>query len=344
MKIVFSWNELPVYGARLIKAGIDNSNYHISVIATPPTIPIKGMEDILEQKLLWIDKKGVSRWHELNMEVPDFFFQAGWYVESFVSLGKEVKEKGGKVILLSDNCMKNSLRQWLGSIYYRLILNKYFDGVWVPGKSGMRLFNFFGVENDKIFDGLYGIDPISFPVGESLEKRNKSFIFVGKLTNEKGIPQLIRVFKLFHQNHPDWCLIIYGNGPLYNELLNIDGIFLNEFSQPPEISEAMRNSRFFILPTLTDHWPLVINEAALSGCGLILSNRVGNIPEFLGTENGYIYQVEDDKDLLQCMENAATISVDKLKVIAFESRTLGEKYSPIYWSQQFKKIIYNFTK
>jgi len=282
MNIVISWNELPAYGARLIKAGIDNSNHTIDVIATIPTIPIKGMDEIIGQKINWIESSTIYKWSDLGMEIPDIFFQAGWYIESFVNLGKQVKKNGGKVILLSDNCWKNTIRQWVGSLYYRLIYKNYFDAVWVPGKSGIRLMNFYGVEKDKIYDGLYGIDPISFPVGMSLGNRPKSFIFVGKLTNEKGVPQLISVFNEFYKTHPDWTLYIFGNGPLYKDIINLKGIVVNEFSQPSEISKAMANSRFLILPTLTDHWPLVVNEAALSGCGLILSNRVGNKSEFVG--------------------------------------------------------------
>ena len=342
MKIVFSWNELPAYGARLIKAGIDNSNYTIDVIATIPTIPIKGMDEIIGQKINWIDSRTIYKWSDLGLEIPDIFFQAGWYIASFVNLGKQVKNNGGKVILLSDNCWKNTMRQWVGSIYYRLIYKNYFDGVWVPGKSGIRLMNFYGVKKDTIFNGLYGIDPISFPVGKSLVNRPKSFIFVGKLINEKGIPQLIRVFNDFYKNYPDWRLYIYGNGPLYSNLLNLGGIFVNEFCQPHEISKAMQNSRFLILPTLTDHWPLVVNEAALSGCGLILSDRVGNKSEFVGKNNGIVYEVEQDKDLLLKMILMANQSDEILNQISKESRMLGENYTPTYWSFQFNNILEKF--
>ncbi len=344
MKIVFSWNELPAYGARLIKSGIDCSNYTVDVIATIPTIPIKGMDEILGQKINWIESRTIYTWSDLGLEIPDIFFQAGWYIESFVNLGKQVKKNGGKVILLSDNCWKNTIRQWIGSIYYRLIYKNYFDGVWVPGKSGIRLMNFYGVKKDQLFDGLYGIDPKSFPVGISLENRPKSFIFVGKLTNEKGIPQLIRVFKEFYQNHPDWNLYIFGNGPLYEDLINIKGIIVNEFCQPFEISKAMANSRFLILPTLTDHWPLVVNEAALSGCGLILSDRVGNKSEFVGKNNGIVYKVKQDRDLLFAMEAMTKLSDNQLNKITKESKMLGENYTPNYWSSQFNNIVKKFKK
>jgi len=344
MNIIFSWNELPAYGARLIREGVDNSNHNIGVIATRPTIPIKGMDEILEKKINWIESDTIYKWSDLGLEIPDFFFQAGWYIKSFVNLGKQVKKNGGRIILLSDNCWKNTIRQWFGSIYYRVLYKNYFDGVWVPGKSGLRLMNFYGVKKDQLFDGLYGIDPVSFPVGISLEYRSKSFIFVGKLTKEKGIPQLIRVFNDFYKIHPDWNLYIFGNGPLYKDLINFKGIIVNKFCQPSEISKAMANSRFLILPTLTDHWPLVVNEAALSGCGLILSNRVGNKSEFVGKKNAIVYKVKRDIDLLFAMDAMTKLTDNQLNQITKESRMLGESYTPSYWSLQFNKIVEKFKK
>ena len=121
MRISISWNELPSYGAKLISEGIKDFNADITIVATRPTVPIKGMDEILDNKICWIEKKGIKKWKDIGLETPQIFFQAGWYIESFISLGKEVKSKGGKIILLSDNCWKNSLRQWLGSIYYRIM-------------------------------------------------------------------------------------------------------------------------------------------------------------------------------------------------------------------------------
>jgi glycosyltransferase involved in cell wall biosynthesis len=343
MRIVVSWNELPVYGAKLINAGLSIPGITVHVVATKPTIPIFGMDEILEGKIIWIEKEQLVTWADLNLEIPDLFFQAGWYINSFMFLGKQVKDNQGKVILLSDNCWKNSLRQWIGSVYYRLKRNSNFDGAWVPGKSGLKFMLILGLKRNVIFTGLYGIDPIDFPQGLSLETRPKTFLFVGQLIERKGISQLIRVFCHFKRDHPDWNLIVIGDGPMRSTLDKVDGIILKSFAQPQEISNTMRNSRFLILPSLEDHWPLVVNEASLSGCGLILSNKIGNISEFIGSINGIVFDVKQDKELLTCMKTMASQSNYNLNQIWQESRFLGSRFTPKNWANQLESIIKNFN-
>ena len=91
-----------------------------------------------------MDQEGYKfGWKDLGLKIPDIYFQAGWYKKSFSNLGKEVKQNGGKVVLLSDNSFKNTLRQKIGSIIYRIKYLNNFDAIWVPGKLGVKLMKFF---------------------------------------------------------------------------------------------------------------------------------------------------------------------------------------------------------
>lgn len=340
MKIAFTWNELPAYGARLLRSGIQELNEPVEIVATKPIVPIKGMDEILGQKIHWIEKKSIISWEQLGIPIPDLFFQAGWYIDSFISLGNEVKQNGGKVILLSDNCWKNSWRQWGGALIYRLKYRRYFDAVWVPGASGAFLMKFLGVDPKRIYQGLYGSDPNSFTMGAPLSQRKKQFIYVGKLVPEKGIAHLLGAFSTFYKQFPDWQLIIYGDGPLRILVENKPGVTSFAFAQPPQVASAMRESRFLVLPTLTDHWPLVVNEACLSGCGVIVSNVVGNIKEFVGNENGIVYPLKSERKLIKAFIKIARLNDDqKLDRISAESRSLGVKYTPQTWAEVFKRIL-----
>ena len=83
--------------------------------------------------------------------------------------------------MISDNNLKN-LRQYIGSIVFRLVYKSQFDGAWVPGQSSRMLMNFFGLADNQIYNGLYGSDNKCFKAGPPLHKRPKQFIFVGRLT------------------------------------------------------------------------------------------------------------------------------------------------------------------
>ena len=175
--IAVSWNELPAYGARVLRAGIQKLGHPVTIIATVPKVPIEGMKEILNQKIYWIDRLGIKSWEDIGMPIPDIFFQAGtYYVPAFRNLGKEVRARGGKVVLLSDNCWKKSLRQIAGSVLFRLVFKNWFSAVWVPGKSGVKLMRIYGFPINRIYDGLYGSDDKCFIPGKPLKERSKQFI------------------------------------------------------------------------------------------------------------------------------------------------------------------------
>ena len=137
MKVAISWNELPKYAAYLLRESI-RKNKDLEIISIRSKLPIYNLEKILNKKIHWIKNKNF-KWRDLNLEIPDIYFQAGWYKKSFSSLGLEVKNNGGKVVLLSDNPYKNNFRQLIGSIIFKFKYQNYFDAAWVPGKLGEKL-------------------------------------------------------------------------------------------------------------------------------------------------------------------------------------------------------------
>jgi glycosyltransferase involved in cell wall biosynthesis len=340
MNITISWNELPVYGAKLIRQGILECPYAITVIATRPSVPAKGMDDLLGNSLRWIDAKKVNAWSEIGLPVPDIFFQAGViYIPSFSKLGNEVLRNGGRVILLSDNSDKKSLRQAIRSSIFKLLYLHKFAGVWVPGSSGALLMKKSGFLPKNIFQGLYGSDNSIFRCGPPIPARPKNLIFIGRFVREKGIAELVRAFKKIHSIDSEWTLSAYGEGPLDSLLRNQKNIFVNKFSRPEDIAVALQGSRALILPTLTDHWPLVVNEAALCGCALIVSNKVGNSCEFVGSGNGIVYDISEKFGLERALINFIKMPIEMQMGIHLQSEELGKKFTPATWASRFMEII-----
>lgn len=64
-------------------------------------------------------------------------------------------------------------------------------------------------------DGKPAIDPseVKAKLGGG-----KILLAVGRLTHEKGFDRLLAAFSIVHINHPDWRLIILGEGPLRGKL------------------------------------------------------------------------------------------------------------------------------
>ena len=108
-------------------------------------------------------------------------------------------------------------------------------------------------------------------------ERNIRFVNVARLSPEKNQEVLIRAFKRFHDEHKNSYLYILGNGPLKEALeeliakLGLAGyVFVPGFVTDPYI--VMDNSDCFILPSLHEGQPVVVNEARILKLPIILSD------------------------------------------------------------------------
>lgn len=337
--VAISWHRLPPYAAHLIRAGLEAFDGTVYVVASRPVALTEEVEAIIGRELYWIESEGPVQWSELNLPVPDIFFQAGWSSKSFRELGSQVKQAGGKVICLSDNSWKNTPRQWISALTFRVRSRTQFDAVWVPGESGKLLMKMFGVPAHLIYQGLYGANPEVFSPGASLEKRNKRFIFVGQLIERKGLATLVEAFEKFHFHFPDWTLKIIGSGPLRSVLKEDSGIEIEGFQSPHHVAQAMKQSRFLLLPSYEDHWGLVVHEAVSSGCGVVASDTVGAALDLVNADNGYEFSAGDAEGLYQALVLAAQKDDCALEKCFQVSLRLAKKFGTQLWADTFRKII-----
>ncbi|MDC1190423.1 glycosyltransferase [Gammaproteobacteria bacterium] len=337
--ILFSWNELPTYGAKLIGIAAAATKEKVYVIATRPKVPVADLEKICGVPIIWVDKDEKININDHFSEIPSIYFQAGWYVKAFISIGSSLRALGVPVVLLSDNSYKPNLRQFLGRLYFRLFLNRNFSAVWVPGESGRRFMLNNGVSAECIYDGLYGSDERIFVPVASPENREKVIVFAGRLVAAKGVEDLLDAFRSLPSDYDEWRLEIYGNGPLLKKIVQTERIKVSRFVSADELAKRMGAVKIFCLPSHADHWPLVINEAALTGCGLLVSDAVGNSSEFCRLQNSNIYRAKDIK-MLKCglMELIKKTEFEPELVVQCSTR-LGSKFDRSYFPSQFMKII-----
>ena len=130
-----------------------------------------------------------------------------------------------------------------------------------------------------------------------------------------------------------------GNGPLRKIIPKHKNIEYYSFKNPEQVSTLMQTSRFLVLPTHEDNWPLVINEATLCGCGLIISHAVGNIPELSNKKNSIFCKVASQSSLIRALEKASRLSEKKLENMFKESVNLGSKFMISNWVKNYYKIL-----
>lgn len=323
--ICFTWWGLTQYAARAIQSFIQASGEDVIVVATRPSSPIKGMEEILSCPVIWVEENDLEVANKLP-EIPKILFVNSWRLPCWTALGKVVRRNGGKIVATVDTNFSWGYKAFLRFVYFELVLRWRFAAYFVCGASGRRLMRSYLVSQRKIFEGLYGADKNLFHDGEALSGRQKRIIYVGQFIVRKNVIRLVDAFEIFHKKYPDWQLLMCGHGPLHEQIKKTDGVEIRDFVQPTELAGLYRFSRAFILPSLDEHWGVVVHEAALSGCYLLLSDRIGSAADFAGRNNARKFNPYSVEEIVSALSQMAELPDGDLDIAQVESCERGSRF------------------
>jgi glycosyltransferase involved in cell wall biosynthesis len=135
-----------------------------------------------------------------------------------------------------------------------------------------------GFPAEKIRVNHYGIDAHSV---EPTYQHNGYFLFVGRLSEEKGVDMIVHIAKLL----PDIRFKIVGRGPqmeyLHRFAIETPNVEFSGFRSWDELRDLYRGACAVLLPSrVHEVFPLVILEAMSAGKPVIASN-VGGVPEVI---------------------------------------------------------------
>lgn len=176
--------------------------------------------------------------------------------------------------------------------FVKRIFIKRISTAYVSGKAQKELalaLNFKGELKITKGVGLFNIveQAVYYP-----KKIVKYFVYVGRLSEEKNLIHLIHTFNEL----PDLQLNIVGFGVQEKELKSIakSNILFYGAINNKDLPTLYRANDVFILPSLSEPWGLVVEEAFNNGLPVIVSNMVGCSSEIIiPDENGIIFQLRN---------------------------------------------------
>lgn len=125
-------------------------------------------------------------------------------------------------------------------------------------------------------------------------------IFVGKLSERKGLVELLEAFSLIHLSFPEATLRIVGAAPgksRWHDLaqrLGIDGrVTFTGFLAQEVLALEYRHSQVFVMPSWNEGYCLVAVEAAMCGCRIVMPQYGGAdtvLRSTLPNENLFFFQ------------------------------------------------------
>lgn len=328
--IVFFWWGLTAYGARALEA-LREVHPNTTVVAVRSTFPYKGIEDLFKGKIIWVDESTKETLEDLCGPY-DIVFTSGWNCATFNRFCAEARAKKIPVVCTLDNNWDFSLKMVAKALRFRLTQRKLYDAFFVPGVSGERLLRFYGVPKHLIVHGFYAGDNKTFVCKTKASQRENKILYVGQLNERKNILRVCEAFLKVSPKYPSWTLEICGRGPLRDQIPVSDKIIVNDFLQPAELTEKYQIAKVFILASLEEHWGVVVHEAALAGCAMLLSNKIGAAPDFLTETNGASFKPTSVDAIATAMEKVMQWSPEQFdqaqaKTLALSKNFGGEVFA-----------------
>ncbi|QYM97382.1 glycosyltransferase family 4 protein [Dickeya ananatis] len=153
------------------------------------------------------------------------------------------------------------------------------------------------------------------------------FLFIGRLSREKGVATLARAHQRMKNNMP---LKIVGNGPLYDELVAQfpDAEFLGYKQQGEELNRLIKRARAVVVPSeYYENCSMSVLES-MAFAKPVVGGRIGGIPEQIRDKvDGILFEPGNVQVLAEVLDYLA-LNPQQAKEMGRNARQrLSEKYS-----------------
>jgi glycosyltransferase involved in cell wall biosynthesis len=133
-------------------------------------------------------------------------------------------------------------------------------------------------------------------------------LYVGRLIPEKGVTYLLKAYHNLVLSGLKAALIMVGEGPLEPELRKfcaenqLDDVHFVGFMQQAQLPRYYAVADIFVLPSLSEPWGVVVNEAMASSLPVIVTEAVGAVGDIVRDGvNGYVVPPADVEKLSNAM-------------------------------------------
>lgn len=250
---------------------------------------------------------------------PDVINLTGYYDPAQLVLLIWAKSKGIRVVMQNESTavdqQRGGWKEQLKRSVFRLC-----DGFFCFGSQAADYLIQLGVPPAKILLRKNAVDnpalvaayERTLPERDSQQQvaglRPKNFIFVGRLIEIKNLPMLITAFDEASKrsiNGKEWGLILLGDGAEHNRLTNhiqhlgiADQVRLLPGRPWFRVPEVLALSDVLVLPSQSEPWGLVVNEAMACGLPVIVSNRCGCAVDIVHDgQNGFVFNPDQPTQL-----------------------------------------------
>ncbi|NJR15060.1 MAG: glycosyltransferase family 4 protein [Calothrix sp. CSU_2_0] len=247
----------------------------------------------------------------------------------------------------SASKLKDKLKRW--------IVSKA-DGYIVPGKAQKDYLLYLGAKNERIWVAPNAVDTDFFTSKTELYRQDREtlkqklnlngivILSVGRLIDEKGIPELLAAFAQLKTNQLV-TLVIVGDGSQseeyqhYCQQKQLNNVVFSGFQNQNTLVQYYAIADIFVFPTRTDPWGLVLNEAMSASLPIVCSSSAGAVDDLIEDGgNGFIFSVGNVTLLAEALQRLVD-DEDLRKRMGMRSHEIILNYTPQIMAQGLQEAI-----
>lgn len=134
----------------------------------------------------------------------------------------------------------------------------------------------------------------------SCHEKKKSFVFLGRVTRDKGVGELVEAFRIVKTKYTDAELNIYGDRGLGEKAeTDVDGVVFHGRADDP--LKALAENEVFVLPSYKEGLSIALIEAAMMGKKIIATDVGGNSEVVQNGKTGLLIQSNNVEELITAM-------------------------------------------
>lgn len=273
---------------------------------------------------------------------PSVIITHGWADKEYLQALVYAKSKRIPIYSLIDSTLSDYKRNPILETIKKQVAFS-FDGFLAAGTRSTQYLNHLGITKD-VFQPCDVVDNEYFHNNALLYRQNKQevssslpakyILCVSRFIEKKNIEQLILAYnEAITRVDYNYDLVIVGSGELKDELIGLvaglnigNRVIFFEFAQYDKLPEFYAHARALIIPSRTDQWGLVVNEAMASSLPVLVSDGCGCADDLID-ENGLVFS-PNSEGILSTLLKFNTFTEEELLL-------MGEK--------SFKLINDNFS-
>ena len=234
--------------------------------------------------------------------------------------------KGKKRAVFCDSTIYDQPQSFLKGLSKRLFFS-FCDGFFSYGERGRSYLIHYGAPPEKVFQRCQAAAlPHGYLVANALQQRialapyadAPRFLYVGRLSPEKSLDVLLNAFVQVHQALPAASLVLVGSGPQQQELADLsrslglgDVVLFAGSMDTAALAIEYAKASCLVLPSCSEPWGLVVNEALSYGCPVVVSHRCGCVPELVENKpTGFVFEAGNVDELASKLVAVPTIFVN----------------------------------